>query len=90
MSETEIAGRDWVEAASCTWLHQAQLLVSVLGAAGIRAVIPNVHILAVQPLYANLVGGVRVLVPPDDLARAREVLASANAGQETGDHDDAV
>jgi hypothetical protein len=90
MSETEIAGRDWVEAASCTWLHEAQLLVSVLEAAGIRAVIPNVYILGVQPLYANLVGGVRVLVAPDDLARAGEVLACSNVALETGDHDDAV
>lgn len=90
MSETEIAGRDWVEAGSCTWLHEALLLVSVLEAAGIQAAIPNVHILGVQPLYANLVGGVRVLVPPADLARAREVLASESAALETGDHDDAV
>ena len=37
MSGTEIAGRDWVEAASCTWLHEALLLVSVLEAACIPA-----------------------------------------------------
>lgn len=88
MSETEIAGRDWAEAASCTWLHEALLFVSVLEAAGIRAAIPNRHLIGVQPLYANLVGGVRVLVAPDDLVRAKEVLASANVPRETGDHGD--
>ena len=50
---------DWVEAASCTWLHEAAFLQSVLGAAGIDATIPNEHTLGVQPLYANLLGGVR-------------------------------
>ena len=67
---------DWAEAASCTWLHEAQLIVSVLEAAGIAAAIPNEHTLGVQPLYANLVGGVRVMVHGEDLARAREILAS--------------
>jgi hypothetical protein len=90
MTENELVGPDWVEVASCTWLHEAQLLVSVLDGAGIRAAIPNEHVLGVQPLYANLVGGVRVLVPPDDLARAREVLDSANAQPRIGDPADAV
>jgi hypothetical protein len=30
----------------------------------------------VQPLYANMLGGARVLVRQDDLERAREVLDS--------------
>ena len=67
---------DWAEAASCTWLHEAQLIVSVLESAGIAAEIPNEYTLGVQPLYANLVGGVRVMVHDEDLARAQEVLSS--------------
>lgn len=67
---------DWAEAASCTWLHEAQLIVSVLESAGIAAEIPNEYTLGVQPLYANLVGGVRVMVHGEDLARAQEVLSS--------------
>jgi hypothetical protein len=66
----------WVEAASCTWLHQAVFLRSVLEAAGITATIPNEQTLGVQPLYGHLLGGVRVLVQSSDLDRAREVLAS--------------
>lgn len=82
MSGTEIAGRDWVEAASCTWLHEALLLVSVLEAACIPAAIPNQHFLGVVPLYAELVGGIRVLVPPHDLARAKEAISSATVALE--------
>ena len=70
---------DWVEAASCTWPHEAAFLQSVLEAAGIDATIPNEHTLGVQPLYAPLLGGVRVLVRRENLERAREVLASGSA-----------
>lgn len=79
---------DWAEAASCTWLHEAHLIVSVLESAGIAAEIPNEHILGVQPLYAILVGGVRVMVRGDDLARAREVLSSTVSAPEDGDPED--
>jgi hypothetical protein len=89
MSESDHQ-REWVEAASCTWLHEAQFLKSVLDAAGIAAMIPNEHTLGMQPLYANLLGGVRVMVHTDDLARAQAVLQSTAAEPETGDHDDAV
>jgi hypothetical protein len=69
---------DWVEVRSCTWLHEALFLKSVLDGAGIEATIPNEYTLGVQPLYANLVGGVRLLVRPDDLERAAEVLDSTD------------
>ena len=76
---------DWVEAASCTWPHEAAFLQSVLEAAGIDATIPNEHTLSVQPLYANLLGGVRVLVRRENLERAREVLASGSAAPADGE-----
>ena len=76
---------DWVEVASCTWLHEAAFLQSVLEAAGIDATIPNEHTLGVQPLYANLLGGVRVLVRRENLERAREVLASGSAAPADGE-----
>ena len=89
MSE-EQPSSDWVEAASCTWPHEAAFLQSVLEAAGIDASIPNEHTLGVQPLYAPLLGGVRVLVRREDLERAREVLASGSAAPAHGESDDAV
>jgi hypothetical protein len=73
---------DWVEVRSCTWLHEAAFLKSVLDAAGIEATIPNEYTLGVQPLYANLVGGIRVLVRAEDLERAAEVLDSTNTSVE--------
>ena len=48
----------------------------ILTAAGIMATIPNEHTLGVAPFYGHLVGGVRVMVPPGDLTRARDVLAA--------------
>lgn len=68
---------DWVEVRSCTWLHEAAFFKSVLDAAGIEALIPNEQTLDVQPLYGQLVGGVRVLVREEDLNRATELLDSA-------------
>jgi len=67
---------DWVEVRSCTWLHEAQFLKSVLDAAGIEALVPNEHTLGVQPLYANLLGGAQLWVRPGDLERATELLDS--------------
>ena len=81
---------DWVEVASCTWLHEAAFLQSVLEAAGIDATIPNEHTLGVQPLYAPLLGGVRVLVRRENLERAREVLASGPAAPADGESGGAV
>ncbi len=86
---TDERNHDWVEAASCTWLHEAAVLRSVLDAAGIEALIPNEQTLGVQPLYGNLVGGVRILVQSGDLDRAREVLTSVAVRPAPGNRDDA-
>ena len=78
---------DWVEVRSCAWLHEAQFLKSVLAGAGIEATIPNEHTLGVQPLYAVALGGVRVLVRPQDAERARDVLDSTATGTDASDDD---
>jgi hypothetical protein len=82
---------DRVEVRNCLWLHEAQFLKSVLDVAAIEAVIPNEHTLGVQPLYANMLGGARVLVRADDLERATELLDSqvglpGDSGQLPGAH----
>jgi hypothetical protein len=66
---------DWVEIRSCTWLHEAEMIRSVLESVGIASMIPNEYTLAAQPLYAPAIGGVRVLVQRSDVERAKEVLA---------------
>ena len=62
---------------NCMWVHEAEFLKSVLDAAGIEAAIPNKLTLSIQPLYANAMGGVQLLVRRADLARAIEVLDTA-------------
>jgi ribosomal-protein-alanine N-acetyltransferase len=67
---------NWVEVRNCNWLHQAYFVKSVLEGDGIEVLIPDEHLLGVQPLYANAVGGARVLVRAADLERAAEILRS--------------
>jgi hypothetical protein len=56
--------------------HEAQLACSALQAAGIDATLADAHIVTANWLYSNLVGGVKVLVPPEDADAAREILNS--------------
>jgi hypothetical protein len=67
----------WVVVRSCSWLHEAQFLKSVLESAGIEAMIPDEYTLGVQPLYGAALGGVRVLVKAGDVSRAVEYLDGA-------------
>jgi folate-dependent phosphoribosylglycinamide formyltransferase PurN len=67
----------WVEVRSCTWLHEAHFVRSVLEAAGIEAVIPNEQTLGVHPSLAPAVGGIRVLVRSDTLEAAEELLGAS-------------
>jgi hypothetical protein len=85
---TETDETKWVVAATCTWLHEAQFLKSVLESAGIIATIPNEYLLGVQPLYSNVVGGAAVMVQAGDLAAAREVLESTTIDPAADNHDD--
>ena len=70
-------------------MHEALFFRSVLEAAGIDTVIPNEHTLNIQPLYANLLGGVRVMVRAEDADRAKEVLDSTAVppDHETDEHE---
>jgi hypothetical protein len=67
---------DWVQVQNCNWLHEANLVVSVLEGDGIETVVPDAHTLGARPELSAALGGVRVLVRASDLERAREVLAA--------------
>jgi hypothetical protein len=54
------------------WLHEAEVIRSVLASAGIEAMIPDAYTLGVQSSLA--LGGARVLVHAADLERATELL----------------
>ena len=66
----------WVELRTCSWLHEAHFIRSVLEGHGIEVFMPDEHTLGVHPGLGPALGGVRVLVRPEDLEAAREVLES--------------
>jgi hypothetical protein len=68
------ASSDWVEVRSFTTVHEALFLRSLLEGYGIAAFVPNEHTIHLNPLWTILLGGVRLLVRRDDLARAQELL----------------
>ena len=72
---------EWVEIRRCTWLHQAQLLKSVLESAGIQVLIPNEHTIGVQPLLGVGLGGVRLLVRTSEVERAEKLLLESEPGK---------
>ena len=70
--------RAWVEIRRCTWLHQAELIRSVLESAGLEVLIPNEHTIGVEPLLGIGLGGVPLLVRPSDVERAEKLLELDN------------
>jgi hypothetical protein len=71
--------KEWTVVRNCNWLHEAQIVKSVLEADGLEVLIPDEHILGVQPLYANALGGVRVMVRFENLDHARRILDAMDA-----------
>ena len=63
-------------AASFVNVHEAQLARTALEAAGIDATLADEHVVAMNWVYSNAVGGVKVLVSADRLEDARAVLGS--------------
>jgi hypothetical protein len=71
---------EWAEV-RCTWLDEARWCRSVLGAAGIEALIPDEHTLALPLRDGEDPRAVRLLVRSLDLERALELLAEADRGK---------
>ncbi len=61
---------------NCNYLHEAELVKSVLDAEGIDAEIPDAYMAGVQPMLGAAIGGVRVVVRATDLERAEQTLAA--------------
>lgn len=70
---------EWVEVWNCSWLHEAEFIKSVLEGDGIDVQIPDQHMVGVQPLLANAIGGIRVMVRRADADRAAEVLRAVDS-----------
>lgn len=69
----------WVVAWNSSWLHDALFVRSLLESEGIRVLIPDEHTVGMHSLLANAIGGIRVLVRPEDQERAAEILTQLNS-----------
>jgi hypothetical protein len=69
-----------------TNVHDAHLAKSVLEAAGIEVTIANEHVVSVNWMYSNLVGGVQALVPDDRVDEARSLLDTHAVLDEAPEH----
>ncbi|MCX7750625.1 MAG: DUF2007 domain-containing protein [Candidatus Bipolaricaulota bacterium] len=76
---------DWEVLTTVIGEPQAQLLASFLRAEGIRVQFRTHVPPSVYPVTADGLAEVQVLVPAEDLARAREALAAFAAGGEDGE-----
>lgn len=56
------------------WIIEADAICARLEASGIPALIPDQGAVAINPLLANAVGGIRIQVEESDAERAREIL----------------
>jgi hypothetical protein len=71
---------EWADV-RCTWLDEARWCRSVLAGAGIEALIPDEHTLALPLDGGAKADAVRVLVRSTDLERALELLDEADRGR---------
>ena len=71
---------DWTRVASFSLPTEAQLLKGVLEAAGLTARVADENLVQANAWMAHALGGVRVLVPAVQVARAKLVIAEFNAG----------
>jgi hypothetical protein len=74
---------EWVQARNCNWLHEAHFVKSVLESEGIEVQIPDEHTVGLQPGIATALGGIRVMVPAAQHARAVDVLEAVDAATDT-------
>jgi DNA-directed RNA polymerase subunit RPC12/RpoP len=67
------------------YLNDAEVARSALASTGIEAWLENTHLVAMNALYANAVGGLRLVVADEDLAAARTALADLRDSAATSD-----
>jgi hypothetical protein len=77
--------RSFVRIAAFTSLAEAELAASVLEADGIDVLLRNEAFASILPHMTNAVGGVEVTVSPEDVERAKEVLAANDAPRALND-----
>lgn len=58
---------------SSNWV-EAQLVAGLLESNGLKVLVLDANLTGVDPLYAIALGGIKVVVPDQQLAAAREIL----------------
>ena len=73
--------QEWVIVAHFTENIEAHLAKSYLYQNGIEAHLNDEHMVSINPLYANALGGVKLLVPSEQQEEAEKLLNEINSGQ---------
>lgn len=84
------SAEDFVVVARANTPTEAHVLRGVLASAGLHAVAADTHLAQGNPLYAQAIGGVRVMVQARDAEAARQALADYQAGGLALPDDDGV
>jgi hypothetical protein len=77
-----------VQVQNCNWLHEANFIVSVLEAEGIKAFVPDAYTVGARPDLTPALGGIRVLVRASQVERARDALAAVVNDARSSDVDE--
>lgn len=66
--------RTWHEIRRCRSPDEAETLRAALVDGGVEAIVPDAHVMGVQPMCRRDASAVRLLVRQDDAERARAIL----------------
>lgn len=72
--------RDFVRIATCATPTEAHLMQGMLASVGLNARVADANFIQADPWMTQAVGGVRVLVPADEVDAARRALADFDGG----------
>jgi Putative prokaryotic signal transducing protein len=75
------AVHDWVRADSFTDILHANIVRGRLEAEGVPAMIANEHTITADWTYSLALGGVRIMVPPQYLTEARDIIRQIDRGE---------
>jgi hypothetical protein len=75
------SGQDFVTVAKYFLPMDAHIVCGCLAAAGVAATVADAHLLQTDSLLTPALGGVRILVPADQLQRAHAVIDAFNRGE---------
>jgi hypothetical protein len=79
--------RDWVRADSFSDILHANIVRGRLEIEGIPAMIANEHTITADWTYSLALGGVRIMVPPQYLKEAKDIIRQIDTGEFADEND---